>query len=421
MSWLRRATPRGTRCNTIPGMIPAASDVLTSQAELATPSLGSGLRVAFCIDNMDVGGTELNALRTARHLLSASVDLRVFTLNADTGPLCQRYTDLGVPIHVLPLKRLYGRNAIARGREMVDILQRRSVQVVHAHDFYSNIFAAPWTRWAGAAFIASRRWWEGPDRRGQRWANRGAYVLAHRVLANSMSVGELLVRRELVPRKRVVIVPNFLDEQAFEAPPPGWVDAFARELNVPEGSLVVGVVASLSPIKDHATLLRAVASLAADWPRLRVVLVGRDAGCRSSLERLAVELGILERVHFAGQRSNHPSAHNLFDISVLTSVSEGLPNSVLEAMACARPVVATAVGAIPDVVRDGENGFLVEVGNSEQLKDRLQALLKDPALSRRLGAKGRERARHEYSAGAAIGQLLATYTSLAQQVRASRS
>jgi glycosyltransferase involved in cell wall biosynthesis len=225
-------------------------------------------------------------------------------------------------------------------------------------------------------------------------------------------VGELLVRRELVSRNRVVIVPNFLDDEAFDPPPPGWTESFARDLNLPEGSLVVGAVASLSPIKDHATLLRAAASLSADWPMLHVVLVGRDAGSRKSLEQLAGQLGILGRVHFAGVQPNYPSAHHLFDISVLTSVSEGMPNSVLEAMACARPVVATAVGAVPEAVTDGENGFLVEVGNSEKLKSRLHLLLKDPALSRRLGAQGRERARRDYSAPSAIRQLLAVYHDL---------
>jgi glycosyltransferase involved in cell wall biosynthesis len=370
---------------------------------------------------MDVGGTELNALRTARHLVAAGVDLRLFSINSDPGTLSERYAALGVPIHVLPLRKLYGRTAISCGREMVGIIRRASVQVVHAHDFYSNIFAAPWARVGGAAFIASRRWWEGPDRRLQRWANRCAYVLANRVLANSASVGELLVRRERVRRNRVVIIPNFLDEDAFDMPPPGWVEAFRRDVHLPDGSVVIGVVASLSPIKDHGTLLRAVALLASDWPNLHVVLVGREAGSGNFLQQLAAELGIAARVHFAGARQNHPSAHHAFDISVLTSVSEGMPNSILEAMACGRPVVATAVGAVPDAISDGDNGFLVSAGDAEQLKDRLSALLQDPVLSHRMGARGRERAIREYSAASTMQALLATYTVLANEARPSLS
>ena len=145
------------------------------------------MRVAFCIDNMNVGGTELNALRTARLLVREGVDVRVFSLS-DHGPLLEQYRQLDVPVHPLPLGRLYGGQALRRGRELMGLVRRHRVQVVHAHDFYSNIFAGPWARLGGASFIASRRWWEGPERRAQRWANRAGYVLAHRVLANSPGV-----------------------------------------------------------------------------------------------------------------------------------------------------------------------------------------------------------------------------------------
>jgi glycosyltransferase involved in cell wall biosynthesis len=393
--------------------MPIASPVRSESVARSTAPQTQNIRVAFCIDNMSVGGTELNALRTAHHLLRAGVDLRVFTISNESGPLADRYADLQVPVHRLPLKKLYGRNAIARGREMTDIIRRHAVQIVHAHDFYSNIFAALPARLAGAAFIASRRWWEGPDRRTQRWANRGAYLFANRVLANSASVGEFLVRKELVRRKRIVIVPNFLDEEAFDLPPAGWVDSLARDLQLPQDRLVVGVVASLSPIKDHSTLLRAVAPLTAVWSSLHVVLVGRDAGSRTVLENLGAELGIADRVHFAGARPGYPSPHHLFDISVLTSISEGLPNTILEAMACRRPVVATAVGAVRDAVKNDDNGFLVDARDVVTLTNRLHMLLSDGALRNRMGERGRYRARNEYTATAAIDRLLATYHLLA--------
>src|SRR5205085_447616 len=118
------------------------SPVLSGSVARPSAPHSRNVRVAFCIDNMSIGGTELNALRTARHLLQAGVDLRVFTLSADSGPLAERYADLRVPLHRLELTKLYGSNAVARGREMIDLIRRHSVQIVHAHDFYSNIFAA---------------------------------------------------------------------------------------------------------------------------------------------------------------------------------------------------------------------------------------------------------------------------------------
>lgn len=380
---------------------------------------GPTVRVAYCIDNMDVGGTELNAARTAPHLLAAGIELSVFSLSAD-GPLLQRYAELGVPVETLPLKNLYGRTALACGHRMLAVIRHRAIQVVHAHDFYSNIFAAPWARIGGAAFLASRRWWEGPDRRSQRWANRLAYAFAHRVLANSESVGRLLVREEHLSAEKVVVVPNFLDEDAFEPPPPGWRESLKGELGLPADCVVVGVVASLSAIKNHAMLLQAFAGLSPEWPTLRIVLVGRDGGSRAALEQLAGHLGIADRVHFAGFRPSHPSPHHLFDISVLTSQSEGFPNSILEAMAAARPVVATRVGAVPDAIVDGENGFLVPSGHIQLLQARLHQLLGDTAMARRFGDRGRERARREFSAAAAIGRLVETYHGLAIPGRSRR-
>lgn len=370
------------------------------------------LRVAFCIDNMNLGGTELNALRTAPHLLTAGVDLSVFCLS-ESGPLLERYAALGVRVDTLPLRSLCGRSALTAGRGMRRIIRNRRIGVVHAHDFYSNIFAGPWARSAGARFIASRRWWEGPASRAQRWANRASYILAHRVLANAPRIAALLTSQERVPEDRVVVIPNFVDDAAFDEPPAGWVDQLAQELSLPEERVVIGVVANLSTIKDHATLLMAVAPLAPAHPNLYIVLVGNDGGSRASLERLAEGLGLAARVRFAGHLPNLPSPHHLFDISVLTSTSEGMPNSIIEAMAAARPVVATAVGAVPDAVVEGETGFLVPPSRPEILGERLAQLIHDGALRRRLGEAGRERADEKHRAHAAIGPLLEIYRSLA--------
>jgi L-malate glycosyltransferase len=391
----------------MPALQPAAGARVAGAAARPAP-VAPPLRVAFCIDNMNVGGTELNAVRTAAHLVRRGVELRVFSLSTE-GPLLERYAALGVPVHFLPISSLYGWSALRRGRELAALVRQHGVQVVHAHDFYSNIFAGPWARLAGAAFIASRRWWEGPDRRLQRWANRLGYVLADRVLANSPGVAGLLVRGERVSPQSVVVVPNFLDEEAFEAPPTGWVDAFAAELQLPHERLVVGVVASLQPIKDHGTLLRAIANLAPRWPALHVVLVGADAGSRGELEALVAELDIAARVRFAGVRASVPSPHHLFDISALTSVSEGLPNSLLEAMAAGKPVVATAVGAVPDIVEHRRTGLLVAPRAPQELAAALDALLASPVLREQYGDAGRRRARTRHGVDAALHPLLDAY------------
>ncbi len=357
------------------------------------------------------GGTELNALRTAPHLLAAGVELSVFCLS-ESGPLLERYAALGVRINTIPLRSLYGRSALTAGREMRRLIKDCGIGIVHAHDFYSNIFAGPWARSAGARFIASRRWWEGPASRVQRWANRVSYLLAHRIVANSPRIATLLTDQEFVPEARVVVIPNFLDDSAFDQPPAGWVDRIADSLSLPKERVVIGAVANLSAIKDHATLLTAVASLVPLHTSLHVVLVGNDGGTRANLERLTTDLGLADRVRFAGHLPSLPSPHHLFDISVLTSLSEGFPNSLLEAMGAGKPVVATSVGAVSDAVVEGVTGFLAPPRSPHQIAKQLDRLLRYPELRVQFGLAGRSRAHRHFRATEAIARLVETYQAL---------
>ena len=369
------------------------------------------IRVAFAIDTMEAGGTELNAVRLAERLDRDRFDIRVMCMRKE-GPLVARYEAAGVPVESFPLRSLYGPSAVRQGLRLARYLRTQRIAIVHAHDIYSNVFDVPWARLAGARTIASCRWWEGFQTTPWRLASRLSYRAAHAVLANSTAIGRLLVDAEGVPPARVVVVPNFLDEAAFERPDAAMATTLGQELRLDGGAPVVGIVANLFPVKDHAALLRAAAILRKDWPRLRVVLVG-DGPCRPALEQLARELGLEETIVFAGRRSSLPNLHHLFDISVLCSTSEGLPNSILEAMAAARPVVATKVGAVADAVIDGETGILVPPADHVQMAAAIHWLSADRSLAARYGQAGAVRARAHYSADAALEALEGLYDRLA--------
>ena len=242
-------------------------------------------------------------------------------------------------------------------------------------------------------------------------ANRVAYRFAHRVLANSPRVGELLCATEGVSAERVSVVANFVDEAAFQPPSAEERSALLCEIGVPPDTPIIGIVANLRPVKDHASLLRAVALLRSRWPNLALVLVG-DGECRAPLQELARELNINRQVFFAGRRPHHPNLHHLFDVSVLCSRSEALSNSILEAMAAGNPVVATDVGASGDAVLDGATGLLVPPADPPRLGEALERLLSDPELARDMGEAGRERAQAHYSAEAALSSLEELYFGL---------
>jgi len=212
----------------------------------------------------------------------------------------------------------------------------------------------------------------------------------------------------------VVVVPNFVEPDAFEVPTPrARADARAA-LGVPAGARVVGVVARLDPVKDHATLIRAFALLAPRLAEAHLVIAGDGPG-RAELESLATGLGLRERIHFAGMLPSRPNPHHWFDVSALASLSEGFPNSVVEAMAAARPVVATDVGGIRDALTDGETGLLVPAADPAAFAGALERLLRDPAAAEAMGRAGRARAEEHFAAAPVLAGLLSLYAELARR------
>lgn len=371
------------------------------------------IRLAFCIDNFQIGGTELNAVRWAERLSPMRFRLTVCHFQAE-GPLKTRYERAGARLVHVPLRNMYGPSAVRQGIRLARFLARERIQVFHAHEIYGNIFGVPWARLAGVpAVVASRRWSHRRDLRIQQIANRWAYRLAHRVLANSPSVAALLTCEEGVPPEKIVCMPNSLAEDAFRPLPAEERAAWRARLNVPADACVIGIVARLDRVKDHATLLRAFARIVAQAPDTYLVCVGEGPE-RAALSTLARALQLDGHVQFPGVLTPPFNLHRLFDVSVLCSVAEGSPNSVLEAMAAARPVVATRVGGIPDAVRDGETGHLVPARDPDALAAALQPLVGSPTpeQARQLGTAAQVHARAEYQESRLIERLSAWYESL---------
>jgi glycosyltransferase involved in cell wall biosynthesis len=371
----------------------------------------SRIRVAFCLDSFAIGGTELNAVRTAEALDPNRIDLCVFHLQTH-GPLRTRYERLGVPMTHVPIPNLYSPRTAFQGMRLARLLRRENVDVVHSHDIYCNIFVVPWARiLSRCSIIASRRWGYQASKPGLAMVNRWSSLLADRVLANSSGVARLLDAEEGVPRKKIVEIPNFLAENAFKVADEAVRAAERRAWGLPDGAFAIGIVARLSPVKNHVLLLRAVAQLDA---RFHLVVIG-DGPSRADLEGLARRLDIDSRVHFTGEVVSPHNLHQCLDVSVLCSLSEGFPNSLIEAMAAARPVVATPVGGVTDAVTHGVTGILVPVDDPAPLVDALRMLEADALLRTRLGEAGREAVRLKFRQEVVIEKLSALYEMLADR------
>jgi len=164
-----------------------------------------------------------------------------------------------------------------------------------------------------------------------------------------------------------------------------------EELGIPNGEPVIGTVGRLVPIKGHEYMIRAFALLMNEYDNLWLILVG-DGFLGHYLKTLCKELEIKEKVVFAGWRSNVPDFLSLFDIFVFPSLNEGMGRVLVEAMAAGKPIVASNVGGIPDMVKDGQNGLLVPVANVKALAKSIDFLLTNPEKRKEMGGKGRKMA-----------------------------
>ncbi len=300
-----------------------------------------------------------------------------------------------------------------RGRswwELVRLIHRERVDLVHGNnDLYSHVASVLAANWTRRPYLMHMRGIRALTRI-ERWLARR---ITHFVVLSK--IGQAFYIKEGMPAERITMIHDALDLAMFN----GRLDgrAMRRSLGIPDGAVVVGIVSRLVPKKGHWDLLHAVAQLSHELPQVRCLIVGGDPGPHGTymkqLKEFTRALKIQERVIFTGWRDDIPAVTASFDIAVQASeYLEGFGTSILEAMALGKPVVATAVGAIPEVIEDGTTGRLVPPANPDALADELRRLVADRALRERYGRAGRERVEQLFDQRNQIKQVEALYTQL---------
>ena len=353
------------------------------------PATEKPLRLLLVVDSLEVGGAERHVVDLAAALRRKGHEVEVACSVA--GGLAQRLQEDGVPFRPLTERLVKRRVSPAYARGVGRLLREKRFDLVHAHIYASAVAAAIATRRTGPRLVitehteaAWQTWW---TRRVSRWA----HGRASHTIAVSTPIRRRLIGKDRVPHERISLIPNAVIPADDDPPdlsgtlPDGWL----------EGPLV-GVVARLQPEKGVATFLKAAARVSKASPEARFLVVG-DGPLREELLGLAGRLGMEDRVRFLGYRTDARALIGLLDVLVVPSLTEGSPLIVLEAMAAGVPVVASAVGGIPDQARHGEEGLLVPPGDPEALAGAMGELLRDPSRARLLGAAGRRRTENEFS------------------------
>lgn len=289
--------------------------------------------------------------------------------------------------------------------EVRRLLKDRDIHVMHSHEFATNVYASVLSWFTGIPVVATAH---GKNYYGEKWRRRVAYRFVARqsaMVAVSDDLKRFLVRQVGIPPSNIRVIHNGIDLGRYAVQE--RARALRKELGLSSDQRVVGTVANLFAVKGQTYLLRACRAVARVFPNL-VLLVAGEGEQLAPLEKEASDLGIADKVKFLGFRSDVPALLQEMEVFILPSLSEGLPLSVLEALALQKPVVATHVGGIPEIVEDGVTGYLVPPRNPEALAERIILLLSDPQTAARFGEVGRKRVEEAFG----LEQMIRNYQSL---------
>jgi glycosyltransferase involved in cell wall biosynthesis len=370
---------------------------------------GPALHVAYLTEGLTRRGYDTTLVAGS---LARGEDSMAFVANA-RGVEVVQIDELGREIS--PLRDLMATIRLAR------LIRKERPQILHTHTAKAGTVGRVAARLAGSRkppIVVHTfhghvlRGYFGPVRTLlfrllERWLAAGTTAL----IAVSPQVRDDLVSLGVAPRERFVVIRLGIELDERVAPEEDGRGESRRYLGIPGDRFAVGWIGRMTAVKRTDDVLIAFKSLRDSGVDAVLCMVG-DGPDRLPLEQRAHELGVARDTVFLGYQEDVAPYYAAFDVLVLPSGNEGTPVTVIEALAAERPVVATRVGGVPDVVRDGEDGFLVEAGATEDLADRLGRLARDPALRARMGKKGRERVLPRYAVERLVDDVDELYRSL---------
>ena len=298
-------------------------------------------------------------------------------------------------------------------KSLRDIVLQHDINLIHGHDHKSDLFAYLLRRWLWRrklSVVSTAHGWVMLGLKGALYRRLDLSLMRrfdHLIAVSDATKDEMVaagVRSDLIS-----VIHNAIDTDAWS--PNRVTRTLSKELNLDGAFPVIGYVGRIMPEKDLVTWLRAAAIVAKQFPQSQFVLVGegKDGETLGELKRLAGELGIADKTHFPGYRSDLLPVYSAFDLFVLSSRREGLPNSILEAMALGVPVVTTDVAGAKELVVDGQTGYVSRQGDVAGITRSLVALIESESLRKRMSRAGRERVEQKFSFNARLQRIESLY------------
>lgn len=365
----------------------------------------SELRVLHVVSTLHTGGAEIQVASYVRALREMGVHAGICVIR-ETGDLYHELKAEGVPTWHIKFRSRWHPLSLW---ELRSLLAGERFNLIQGHMYRSNVPSTVAGRLAGCEGVITtvHAFWDN-DR--QSAMDRRLNRFRDRVLVVSQEKQEYYLARAPMPKEHCLIFPSAIDIARIDSGDP---EALRRELGMDAETPLVGMIARAAEPKDYATFIEAAAKFHAKRPEVRFVAVG-DGDLLPELRKHAARHEGLP-LDFLGKRQDIPDILAALDVFVLSTKMEGTPLSILEAMASRTPVVATPVGGIPEVVTEGETGWLFPVGNAEALAERLFALIDSPQVA--VTDRARTLVEERYGIQARTRELVAIYQEILRERR----
>jgi glycosyltransferase involved in cell wall biosynthesis len=352
-----------------------------------------------------IGGTERQFVNIVKRLDPGRFDVHLACFKR-WGEFLEEVEATGCPLTDYSINKLAGYRTIKEQLRFASYLRRHKIQVMHTYGFYPNVFGIPAAKMAGVpvTIAAIRDTGECLSPLRVR-LQKMVCGLADCILVNAAAVRDWLVAQGY-DAKKIQVIHNGIVVKKAAGP-----SRIREEFGLPEDAILVGNICRLQPLKGLNYFVEAAAQVAARYGRARFLVVG-DGVEREPVSALSKELGVADKVIFTGFRTDTPEILSELSISVSSSLTEGLSNTLLESSASGIPVIATRVGGSPEIVLDGETGLIVPPRDPAALADAMCLLLENPEFARAMGEAGRQRVHDYFSVERNVQQTETLYTQL---------
>jgi len=362
--------------------------------------------ICHIIHAMGVGGAEVLVDQMVRRM---SDEFRcIVAVLDDVGEIGDRLLQDGFTVRHLHRRPGIDRGCAMRLREFAD---REGAQILHAHQ-YTPFFQAMLSRGVlgrrPIVFTEHGRHFPDLPSRKRAFINRLMLRPNDRLIGCGEAVRQALICNEGLPESRVEVICNGVDLNTTGRSSQGAREKIRREFGYGASDFMAILVARLHELKDHQTALRAIDRAKTVIPGLRLLLAG-EGDQREAIEQTIRRCGLEQTVTLAGSRNDVPDLLAAADVFLMSSISEGIPLTVIEAMAARRPVVSTAVGGLPEMIEHGVTGFLAPPGDDAALASALIELYRQPDLRELMAEVAALRAAEKFSLDGMLGRYRSVY------------